>query len=325
MRLTALVAAAALLLSGCAGAEESAADAEIRSPIAEAMGFDLDQDPAQAEAEFVEQQREVEALVVDCMAAQGFEYEPIDHGAQVFSADPYADLTPQERAAQIGYGYTLYVDEQPQDAEMFEDPNQQRVEAMAPAEQEAYYAVLYGAASEQTFDAEGEPVVEATYTPTGCQNEAYEEVNGGQDAVYRELEEEFQALYEQVEADPRLAEAEARWATCLAAAGFTYASAEDIFVYLEQRMNDDVYLMDGNAVEVEPALDGEDVPIGPGYDEEALEEVRAEEIAIATADTACQDESGLEEVRQTVQVEYEEAFIAENQAVFDRAAAAQEG
>ncbi len=53
--------------------------------------------------------------------------------------------------------------------------------------------------------------------------------------------------------------------------------------------------------------------------------MREEEIAIATADYECNQEVDLDQIRQDVQVELEEAFIEEHREVFDRARATQEG
>lgn len=320
MRYVAQLVAVAVVATGCAGgAETPVGEAEFRSPIAEFFGYDADQDPDEAQAEWEAQQVQVEALVVDCMAAQGFQYDPVDQSSMMVFEDEFVDLTPLERAQEIGYGITQYVDEEPTAmATEFQDPNQQRIEAMDPAEQEAYYAALYGDYPEPTFDEDGEEIYDETFIPTGCQNEAYESTGPGDQVVYRELSEEFNDLYEDVEADARVAAATTAWSTCLAEAGFTYASMEEIFTHLDGRMNEEVYRTDVQ-------YDEEGNPDGPTYDEAALADVRAEEIDIAVADTTCQEDTDLHAIRQEVQIEYEEAFIAEHQAVFDAAAADQEG
>lgn len=324
MRFLALLTAA-LFIAGCGGGGDDVAveEGQYRSPIGEFFGYDPNQDPEEAQAEFAEQQRQVEALVVDCMAAQGFEYEPVSQDQMVFE-DPYADLSPEERAETIGYGFTQWIDEDPMQGEEFHDPNQERVEQMDPAEREAYYAALHGDFPEPTLDEEGEPVFDETFQPSGCHNEAWEEINGGQDVIYRELDEEFNELYERIEADPRLTEATQAWSACMAEAGFTFTSMDEIYEHLNKRMEEDVYLdFDEGSFAVEG--DATEGPQGPSYDEEGLEAVREEEIAIATADYACNQENDLEQLRQEVQVELEEAFIEEHREVFDRAREAQDG
>lgn len=327
MRIAALLAATALLATGCGGGGDDAqsddGETAYRSPIAEYFGYDADQDPEEAEAGFAEDQRQVEALVVDCMAAQGFEYEPVDQGGAVFT-DPHADLTAEERARTIGYGFTQWIDEEPPGSE-FVDPNAERVEQMEPAEQEAYYAALYGEAPEPSFDEDGEEIFPETYEPTGCQGEAWSEVNGGEEDIFRDLQEEFDELYQRMEADPRLASATDGWATCMADAGYTFTTPDEIFDHLNQRMEEEVYgAAEGQPLE--PELDEDGNPIGPPpHDEEGLARVREEEIAIATADYECNQEVDLDQIRQDVQVELEEAFIEEHREVFDRARATQEG
>jgi hypothetical protein len=320
----------ALVIAGCAGDDDDTAtsgdadqsrladtatsgDADQSiSPIAAAFGYDMDQDPVEAQAEFDEQQRQVQALIVDCMAEQGFEYEPVDYGAASAVDPSYTDLDDEERARTIGYGFTQWVDEDPDDGG-FVDPNNERIEAMDDATRDAYYAALYGDWPEPTFDEDGEEVFDRTVEPGGCQNEAWQAVNGGQDDVFRELEDDFNDLWERIEADPRLVEAEAAWSACMAERGFEFSAMNEIFDHLNQRMEEEVW-------NIEVEVDDEGMPTGPTYDEEGLEEVRAEEIAIATADYECAQETDRTEVQQEVQVEFEEAFIEEHREVFDRAA-----
>ncbi len=343
------VAVCAVLLVGCGGGaggdgaggdggggggeEQTAGDAAAQAgPLAEFFGYD-----EQNAEDFAEQERRIQELVVACMAREGFEYLPVDYPEPaedpVFAAQE--NLSPEEYAKQYGYGITT-IDYAEQEVE-FTDPNQELVEAMQPAEQEAYYLALYGEQPE--FDPEDPEAEVVEYGfGGGCQGEASEEVYGGDAEAEQELGPRYEELYERIEADPRLVEANRAWSACMAEAGHEFARQEETFEHISNRHNElyeEAYEeMEPGAAEEAPA-DGE-VPAGateetetefaePQLDEGRLAELREEEIAIAVADQACAAEHLPPELRQEVSSEYEQAFVEENRELLERARDAQQG
>lgn len=188
------------------------------SPIGEFLGWsaDVDFDEEAERARFDALERQVQEDIAACMAAEGFEYIPIDVAAQQAFFDEQlegdeawgsAEWTAKygfgistQRFSQaqvgpdlVGHNYLTFEDEGPP------DPNREYVESLSPGESEAYYAALYG---EDSFEVFEEPIwvvedreptdeeieayeaemmaMEQDYTPTGCEPVAYEEAYGGE-------------------------------------------------------------------------------------------------------------------------------------------------
>lgn len=187
-----------------------------------------DYDEEQSNADMIR----IEELTAECMAELGFQYTPVDYSSQggmVVSSE--ADDIPWdtlEFAEQYGYGATTnpWGDEQPlpeETGEEWVDPNQEYVETMSETEQQAYWEALYGV---QNFD-ETDPEAEYEYNweDAGCQGAASNEVYGdmgmgGSDDEFTALQEDMNAMWEASMADPRIAELNAEWATCMADAGY---------------------------------------------------------------------------------------------------------
>lgn len=315
----------ALLLVGCAGGgggggEETAAESATDvGPLGEFLGYG-DED----EQDFADQSRRVEELVVACMAEQGFEYLPVEYPD--FADDPAfaarEDLSPAEYASEYGYGYfTAGMEEQ--EGPEFTDPNSELVEALGPAEQEAYYLALYGEQAEFDPEAEEEEVVEYGFGG-GCQGEASEEVYGGGGAQ-EELNPAYEQLYERIQADPRLVEANAAWSECMSEAGYSYTSQEDVYEYLSEQQNALYEESYADLPTEAPAEDSTEEFVEPELDEGRVAELAEEEIAIAVADQSCQAAHLPPELMRDVSAEYEEAFIEENRELLEQVRDAQGG
>ena len=183
----------------------------------------------------------------------------------------------------------------------------------------------------------------------GCMELGWSEASGGEEA-WMSFEEEFgdtwQDLWERVQADPRIMAMEDDWSTCMADAGYEFRDMEDMWMTLDKEFNtivswpgqdtmgDEPGVTSAPAVpEVEP-VENEDGTYtfvdakGNEYTEEDMEafwaptfdeaEVRAfmdKEIAIATADFACNE--GRWERYEEVQQEYEAKWVADNRAALD--------
>lgn len=196
---------------------------------------------------YVEMERETQALIVECMSAQGFEYFPEDPERFADFEDPFEeDWGTEEWTKKWGFGVTTqafgqsqvgpdllgWPDEEmafPSEEEMAEDPNQIYVESLSESERDAYYAVLWGNEPEITEDMTNEEIDELymNWEPDGCYNEASEQVwndggfGGGEDldAFYTEFGDQLDEIYERVQADPRIQAETDRINECMASAG----------------------------------------------------------------------------------------------------------
>lgn len=312
-----------LLLAACAGgggeAGETAAEAATDiGPLGEFLGYG-----EQEETDYAEQSRRVEELMAACMAEEGFSYLPVEYPE--VAEDPaftaQQDLPPLEYASEYGYGYNT-IETAEEAAEEFVDPNSEAVEAMDPAEQEAYYLALYGEQAE--FDPEAEEEVVEYGFGGGCQGEASEEVYGAGGAQ-EELGPAYEQLYERVRADPRLVEANAAWSACMAEAGHPYRDQDEIYEYLGEQQSalyEDAY---ADLPTEEPAEGATEEFVEPELDEARLAELREEEIAIAVADQTCRAEHLPPELEREVNAEYEEQFIEENRELLEQVRDANQG
>jgi hypothetical protein len=279
------------------------------SPLDEFLGFGVEPS-AEQQAEWDQQQRQMEQLIAACMNAQGFEYTALDPSSAVDTAGPW-DLPPDEFAQQYGYGITTIE----RDAYMGNDPNAAAVEAMSVPEKQAYYEALYG--SMITVDENGdmakrEPMPAAASEPDteSCSAQASTEVYGdradavasdGENDAFAPLQQEMSALYERVEGDQRVVDARTAWSSCMADAGHPGLA--------------DIYDGSTEVSDRATALMGETLDPAAA-DPAAVEELRTYEIAVATADLACRVD--YDAVHQEVQTELEQSFIDEHRAELEQ-------
>src|SRR5690606_5710199 len=137
----------------------------------------------------VEQRRrelEIQEYIVDCMTAEGWEYQAVDWSAQM-PDQPDEEWGSPEFGRKYGYGvmyqYELSDDPGGGMGIDFEDPNQEYVNGLSEAEQEAYYADLYGGndiwPSEPEIDEDGNEFWPSPpLDQQGCQGKAQLEVVG---------------------------------------------------------------------------------------------------------------------------------------------------
>lgn len=354
MRLT-LLWLLAMVLTGCGGAVDSEGSQGTTGPgeatgstegsgeegetLADFFGWGSD-DPEQATAEMREQEEQIQESIRQCMAEEGFEYIPVKQPEGSFVS---VDISAEEYAAKQGFGISTWVgnEEAFTGPEVeFVDPNQELVEAMSEGEREAYYAALYGSEEEQreasTFEIDpetGEEIQMMEGFGVGCQGEASEAVYGGQDDPYVELGPELEAMYERIQADPRIVGLNGEWASCMSGKGYQYESQEQMYeaVYEDfQKRLEEIVGPNGGYVdpfegwtqdEIEAFFEEkteEEIEAffeqaqnqEPEYDKTALAALQQEEIALAVAAAECQE--GFEEVYSEVSAEYEGEFIAAN-------------
>lgn len=316
----ALTASLALALAACS-ADVGADDADTQDPGVEDVDAST-YEPGPLEKMWVDafgdfslddsaaQQARIEQLVAECMAAQGWDYVPVDHAQAGGSAGSVTDGTEPrpgtaEFAAEQGYGITTWLVEQAEDSspaqggEASVDPNADYVESLSESAREAYFEALSGPVpSKEEIDA---GTWEYDPQDAGCQGTAAEQVYSAgsspwEDERFTGLMEEMSLMYASIAEDPEVAAATTEWAGCMADAGYPgltdQLAAQDL-IYSEL---DAVYDANGNP---DPAR------VAP---------VREKELTIAVLDFECAQSSGLNKVRTDVQHAAEQAFIDTHEA-----------
>lgn len=317
---SALTLAGLLALTGCSddkasGSDGSEPDEGPLSKILNAAWGEYD------EEESNRQQAEVENLVAECMAAEGFEYVPQDFSSMSvsISEEDMEDMNTEEWVAKNGYGMSMGMEtsEEPVDEETEEwvDPNADYLATLSESEATAYYEVLYGVQPEMTE--EEMETYEYTWEDSGCQGSAQHEVFAEQDIYtdprFEDLTESINEVYSDSEKDPRLVELAAEWADCMADADFTdFATPQDAMTSVSEAQSE-VYTFEGEMTE-EYA----------GPSDEAIAKFRELELSTALADFRCKEKVDWDRVSAEVTFEREEAFVKDNKAALDEFVAAVE-
>jgi peptidoglycan hydrolase-like protein with peptidoglycan-binding domain len=195
------------------------------SPLAELFGWVSDP---------VEQRRqelEIQEKVAECMKAEGFEYTAVDWSAQMPETD--VDMSdPKAYGEKYGYGvmfnYETYEvgsgDGGP--GQVIEDPNNEYVNSLSPAEQEAYNTALYG--DQSIWEAPVGTVVggdggdsgaaDVAVSPPldqqGCNGKARLEVVGEDPTSNPEVQSMLNDFYQSQQSDPRLDALTGDWIEC---------------------------------------------------------------------------------------------------------------
>jgi len=305
---------------------------EFTSPINDLLGVDFDS--------FEDMNFEAMAVVGElemqrCMNEQGFEYTPVDHsadfadGASLFLTDPAIEIGSLEYAETYGLGISTLVDEQiDQRARLtaadsgVQDPNPAYRASLPEAAQLAYDIALEG------------PEDASRFAPGGCTAEVLEAVD--MDVFVRfgafmvEFPDYAQDVAARVEADPRVLTLSDDYARCMADDGYSFANQAEMYqsIIVEwsplqaEIFGDAPFMAMIEPTETAGAADPGDVTAELEVENRAPEitdEVRSEiddladrEIAVAVASWGCSE--GHDEVRRTVQTEFEQNFIDENQA-----------
>ena len=318
-----LGAALAVGLAGCGDGEGTRPDDGMPLGAIDAM---LREAAEAQEGEEAEQRAEVEELVAECMAEQGFEYFPVDDASREPDAMAPEDMNDLEFAERWGYGIITnpwedVEEEGPGPAAGDEDPNQPIVEAMSESEQDAYYEALLGPERPAETDAEGEYLA-SSWEEMGCRGSAHHEVYGfdGSGAprndTFIEFWEEIRRVYEATANDERVLAAEADWATCMADAGHPEVAK---ITDGEQTIREQVDLLwtEGYAdVQVNPT--DEAVRAAERAIHQRLAAMIPVEIELAVTDFTCREEVGYDraynEVSLVLQQEFVDAHRAELEA-----------
>lgn len=277
------------------------------------------------EDESVRQSNRVEELVAECMAEQGFDYTPVDQSQYYGDSWEPEELDVEwgtiEFAEQYGYGITTNPwdrgSEEDAAAEPeFEDPNQEYVESMSEGEQQAYYEALWGVQEDIEVTDEGdEAEYEYDWKTAGCQGAAQHEVfEGGEEAdEFADLNEEMSAIWETVESDPRIAELNTTWASCMADAGHTgYAAVGDAENELHEQVN--ALWEEQSLIGMDPDAEFDEAAWAAAEKEiaEKTKEFTPREIELATADFTCREKVKYDDTRMEIDHDYQQKFVDEH-------------
>jgi hypothetical protein len=290
-------------------------------------------------------ERRYQQLIVDCMAEQGFDYEPrhLDQpeeqeaGGEPPFADVF-DLPREDFVARYGYGITtidpaeLGLSEPPDGAESSHGEGLE----LSPEEQ-AYAVALDGSTALHDVRRDGPYLGPDDPEDRGCRGaarRAMEEQEDGSSvdlSPFATLTEEIGALWDRAERDPRVTQARESWSDCMADAGHPgLRDLPDAQAEIRDRL--EALLPPSEAAEEgsDHALDDHLVP-GPAVarlaasDPVALEELRTLELSMAAAEHRCRPD--YDRTRWMVRDEVEQAFLDANldelEAYRDALAAAQ--
>lgn len=311
-RRTAAVLTTVLVAAGTAGCDPStdAAPAldDVRATLdaAWAEGTDPGSDMAQ-----------MELLIADCMAEAGFDYLPIDYGEDATARNPASATslpatpsagTESDDAAGSGYGITSAPPPDPTNA--WTDPNAAHVAQLSPPDQQAYWTALDGQRSDTADDGEWQ----YDWRTAGCRGSAQNRVYGDpatldQPAV---IETELDQARLAAASDPRMAELDAVWASCMARAGHpdlaTVTDAEATIRDAWDALWDEAFA----GLPEDPS--DADVAAATATARDDVAALAQREAATATADLTCRDAVGYEAERAAITTEYQDRFYQAHRA-----------
>ncbi len=222
------------------------------------------------EQEFTSYVEDVESMVAECMAEAGFEYVPVDVTAVLevgiwMRADP--SMSREDFKTQWGYGISTRTDYPARELGLG-DQNIRIYESLSESEKVAYDRTLFGDDANATFAI---TLDDEDFTGTGgCTKKAVDEVFPPEMLTSTFINPKDVLI----EGDPRVIAAEEAWMDCMSEDGYEYEDQDDIIEEYEERYDE--------------LLDGRDPEELSGADLEALEELQAEEIAVALKDLECQ-------------------------------------
>jgi hypothetical protein len=363
-RSTILLAIVAIVIAGCGGGSdpEAAADPpDNGESLSDFFGYE-EEDPEAAEANYREQEARVQELIRSCMAAAGFEYQPMNQpeGSFGFVDEEWDE---EKWVREQGFGITTWYGNEGEFTETtvvgeeWVDPNQEMLDAMSDAEREAWYAALHGTEEEQMEGSytEVDPETGEEYTVmeghgAGCQGEAYAAEYGeqsGNEDLWEELSPAMDAMYQQVQADPRIVELDQEWSACMASAGYEYESMtkmqETIYDDFQTRFDEivgpgggyrdpfegwsqeeiEAFFEEKTEEEIDAFFREAEQTTNDNVDMDALAALQQEEIDMAVADFECRDDYW--EVYQDISEEYEADFVAENRDILEQIRESQGG
>lgn len=280
-----------VVAAGCTSDAAPAVTPDQREAVVDAIAPSLPD--ADAVLRFERAEVERERFVAACMATEEHLYFP-SVGQDEAAAD--IDLRSREWAEEFGLGISTIVDLGVGSIDA--NPNFEYYSSLSDEGRAGYDAAL-GDCRATALAASDDPAVAV---------------------LLEQFEPQIAAVLEQVESDPRLIEADAAWAECMAEAGHDFVNREamtaDIVARLDLVLGAPAGLTeDLTAAEFDSLSDDELTELlssGPEPDDEALLTLQDEERDLAVAAYTCGDGTEQFERRDRVTAEYIDAFIAEN-------------
>lgn len=348
--------ALSIALTGCGGTTDagSGENPALESPLVEfaGEGFAVSADTEAGQEQVAEQLRQVNEQVVECMAAEGWEFIPDDDTDMVFFEDVGGDgLEWGSREWTERYGFGISTQMLPQESvgpeligyndstsgdfdDDYVDPNADYVESLSEPDREAYYRDLYGEddgpditedMTEEEMDAAFDEWAESRVV-SGCYPAAEEAVYSAEESFYAAFGDEMDDMWEQISNDARIAQAAAEVQACVADDGLEYTTIDDAVTEISERssaIEQRLWSSMPQPTEDEMALmtDAEldDLFRTPtelsAQDKSALAEIQADEIALAIAVYDCG--GGMQEqsdLYNEIRIEYEQRFVDANRA-----------
>lgn len=327
--LPAILAASLLTLVACSGSGggKNASDGE--GPLSEYLSS-LSSAETESEEFYERINAKREELVAECMAGEGFDYQPnSQNGGMSALGDDGIEWGSLEFAEQYGYGIVDWpgLAEMEQQSEEYVDPNQGYVESLSESEQQAYYEALSGPQpSEEDMAAMEDGTYEWDWAQSGCYGAADHEVQdeyGSAMAAYEDPE--FAELFESMNAvwselynydDPGapspnddVAKLDREWSECMADAGYTdLVSPQTAMDGLNEEWN---------TLQTPPEGTGDDLAGWSGPSDRQKSEFQQREIEMAVTDWKCKDGIDYEQQVRTVQFDLEQRFVDEHRAELD--------
>ena len=307
-----LIAGAALLAlaaSACGGGGDGDPAAAEPASLEEALGMD--------EKAMQERERKVQDAVAECMRDQGFEYIPLDPSQLRMEVRGPGSFDTSRFRRTRGYGISTGLLDRPTEQDQDDNPNEAIKERLSEADRAAWDRALWGEFANPDVPGGGVIIRGGPggddggvddNANGGCFQEAQAAVPGGPNPDT--LGPKLMELADRVRSDPRMVRANADWARCMADAGYSYESPDEIMEYLGRKMAE----LQG----IDPPDDG-----GPGIridgpasvadlDSEKLNALQQEELAIAKADDRCSIETKRRAIAKEVRREAEQRFLEEN-------------
>lgn len=286
-RFTVLVIGA-LVLAGCTGqggSTKDEADDGAAGPLDEIVRAATEKSHAALAARIVEG----EERIARCMGELGFEYVPSPDSYVTVAQEDIEGPRPgsREYAEQFGYGIAHSPGVVTSSGA---DPNQETLDALSPEAREQYEIALNGDVA--TWGAEP-PRLE----DQGCRGQGLADVwQDEPDPFGEEVRAELARIEtELLPAAERVAELDARWAACMADAGYpgltSHASASEALA--------EEFLAGGAGAGT----------VGEDGLTSAQRLFLEREIAQATADWRCRDELGYDAVAREVRAELQQEFV----------------
>ena len=278
-----------------------------REPLAE-DGVTRQAEQADAVARSVEDRARQDA-VAECMRAAGFEYTVVEPSVPA-AATAGERLSRREYAARYGFGIATTFEDSlaaapdPAERGADADPNAAYIESLSPERREDYLAALYGAPPEpQPAPTALEPPSTTTPPDPGCATAVIEPPVTEDQFFVIDLENRMAAEIDApAAADQRVIDATAAYAECMAGEGFAGIAGPDAATSAITQRMEPLYASLSTSFSASTSV--------PPVDRALLAEIKADEIAMATADLACGEE--LRRVAFTVRSEHEERFIEQH-------------